>query len=752
MQGPEAIIELVEQAACGINVLDPANHDELSKLLCTVSQINEEITHLTEGPFELLDWAKDSGATVVGLLTEMIKGNVADADSTTEAVSQEISFLQEMADGLSKRPPEDQSSSQTEDVVPEPDVEAPAADPPVEVAAPQVDLPSETIIPEDDVALVIDFVAEACEHIEAAEGGLLVLETKPEDQEVLNLIFRAFHTIKGMAGFLNLTSIGSLAHSAENLLDLARKGELLLTGHYTDLVFQSIDLIKTMIVDLQTAIQDSSPISNQSGLAGLLAQLREATEKRPTEEPTGEASGTLPKGEASGPEATAPASQPIEAVASAVMPAPCSDKIVEQILEPAQAAKPADPLRPGSPKKEVERRSVTDRRVSVVDEKIKVSTNRLDNLVNMAGELVIAQLMVAEEVRNKLAKQHGLNQKVVHQGKIVRELQELSMSMRMVPIAGVFQKMARLVRDLSHKAGKEIHFVTKGEDTELDRNVVDKIADPLVHMIRNSIDHGVEPPEDRKAAGKAAGGHIELRAFHQAGHIVIEIEDDGKGLDKNRILEKAIENGVVDANHEMSDEDIFKLVFHAGLSTAKKITDVSGRGVGMDVVKKNIESLRGKIDISSEQGQGTTFTIRMPLTLAIIDGQLVRIGTNRYIVPINSIIRTLSPKPEQLSSLQDRGEMVMVRGRLLSLVRLYKLFGVVPSSEDPTKALLVIVEEDGRRCSLLVDELLSQQQVVIKSLGEGLGGIQGVSGGAIMGDGKVSLILDIPGLMALAQA
>jgi two-component system chemotaxis sensor kinase CheA len=392
-----------------------------------------------------------------------------------------------------------------------------------------------------------------------------------------------------------------------------------------------------------------------------------------------------------------------------------------------------------------------DRRANVVDEKIKVSTARLDNLVNMAGELVIAQLMVAEEATKNLSLHYALNHKIAHQGKIVRELQELAMSMRMVPIAGVFQKMARLVRDLSHKAGKEIDFVTWGEETELDRNVVDKIADPLVHMIRNSIDHGVEPPEDRKAAGKSVMGHIELRAFHQAGNIVIEIEDDGKGLDKDRILKKAIENGVVDPSQEINDEEVFKLIFHAGLSTADKITEVSGRGVGMDVVKKNIESLRGKIEISSAKGQGTTFTIRMPLTMAIIDGQVVRIGTNRYIVPINSIIRTLSPKAEQLSSLQGRGEMVMVRGRLLPLVRLYKLFGVVPSSEDPTESLLVIVEEDGRQCCFLVDELLSQQQVVIKSLGEGLCRVQGVSGGAIMGDGKVSLILDIPSLMGMAN-
>lgn len=553
----------------------------------------------------------------------------------------------------------------------------------------------DTVIDEDDAPLVADFVAEAREHIEGAEGGLLDLETHPEDQEVINLIFRAFHTIKGLAGFLNLTEIGSLAHSAETLLDKARKGELLLAGHYTDLVFQSIDMMKTMIANLQVANENRSPLQSQDGLAELLAGLQGASDE-----------------------------------------------------DTANAAKAPQPV---SPEPEVKLQSGADHRATAADEKIKVSTTRLDDLVNMAGELVIAQLMVAEEVTNNLPQHHALNQKVAHQDKIIRELQELSISMRMVPMTGVFQRMARLVRDLSHKAGKDIRFVSNGEDTELDRHVVDKISDPLVHMIRNSIDHGVEPSDVRTAAGKPVGGRIELRAFHQAGSVVIEIEDDGKGLDRDSILKRAIEHGVVDSGQDMSDEDIFKLIFHPGLSTAREITDVSGRGVGMDVVKKNIEALRGKIEISSVLGQGTTFTIRMPLTLAIIDGQVVRIGSHRYIVPISSIIHTLRPRPDQLSSLQNRGEMVLVRDHLLPLVRLHRLFDVVPSSEDPTEALLVIVEEDGRQCCLLVDELLAQKQVVIKGLGEAMGRVAGVSGGAIMGDGRVCLILDIPGLMESAQ-
>ncbi len=386
------------------------------------------------------------------------------------------------------------------------------------------------------------------------------------------------------------------------------------------------------------------------------------------------------------------------------------------------------------------------------DEKIKVSTTRLDNLINMTGELVIAQLMVAEEICTGASSVHELGRKVAHQGKIVRELQELSMSMRMVPVQGVFQKMSRLARDLSRKAGKPVDFVTIGEETELDRTVVDKIADPLIHMVRNSVDHGIEPSEDRVKVGKSATGRVELRAFHQAGNIVIEIEDDGKGLDKERILKKAVDNGVVEPGQELPDEEIFKLVFHPGLSTAEKVTSVSGRGVGMDVVKKNIESLRGKIDISSTRGKGTTFTIRLPLTLAVIDGQVVCIGDQRYIIPINSIVRSLRPTAQQVSSVQGRGEMVLERNELVPLVRLYQLLGVVPTEQDPTKALVVVVEEDGKKCCLLVDDLLAQQQVVIKSLGDALGRVKGVSGGAIMGDGKVCLILDIPGLVALAQA
>jgi two-component system chemotaxis sensor kinase CheA len=271
-------------------------------------------------------------------------------------------------------------------------------------------------------------------------------------------------------------------------------------------------------------------------------------------------------------------------------------------------------------------------------------------------------------------------------------------------------------------------------------------------MVRNSVDHGIESPEERKKMRKNPNGQIELRAFHQAGNIIIEIEDDGRGLSKDRILKKAIESGIVKANQKLSDQEIFELIFHAGFSTAQKVTNVSGRGVGMDVVKKNTESLRGKININSIPGKGTTFTIRLPLTLAIIDGLVVKVGNERYIIPIGSILGIIKPALKQFISVQNRGEMVMVRGQLVHMIRLHKLFGVVPKTEDITESLLVLVEEEeGKKCCLLIDELLGHQQVVIKSLDKGLGKVKGISGGAIMGDGKVSLILDIPGLIELAQ-
>jgi two-component system chemotaxis sensor kinase CheA len=566
---------------------------------------------------------------------------------------------------------------------------------------------AEVVFSQDDIPLIQDFIAESREHIESAEAALLELENNPKNNEVLNQIFRCFHTIKGMAGFLNLNAINGLAHAAENLLDMARKEQLLLTGTNCDAVFSSIDMLKSMLVDLEKAIESGSGVSEPAGLSALLEHLH-----------------TCADGQAE--TASTPPNDPVLDEKT--------DQTIDTLLD--------------TPAKETEKKNGQTTAGGI--EKIKVNTTKLDDLINMTGELAIAQLMIAEEVKQSVQTDSALFRKVAQQNKIVRELQELSMSMRMVPIQGAFQKMSRLVRDLSKKAGKNVRLITSGEETELDRNIVEKITDPLVHMMRNSVDHGIETPEERKAKGKPPQGTVRLSASHQAGSILIEIEDDGRGLRREKLIQKAVEKGLISAHQELSDQEVFGLIFQAGFSTAEKISDVSGRGVGMDVVRKNIESLGGKIDIQSTPDAGTTFLIRLPLTLAIIDGQIVTIADQRYIIPINSIVGSVRPTGNQIRTVQDRGEVALIRGELIPLVRLGSLFSVSGGIQEPSEALLVVVEEGCRRCALLVDDLLGQQQVVIKNL-SGLGKIKGISGGAIMGDGRISLILDVPGLIDLSQ-
>jgi two-component system chemotaxis sensor kinase CheA len=690
MQKTDKLTELVDQAASAINVLDPTDMSELEKLQTILDQIKQDVVRMDDGPAELLEQAKGTTSDAVEALQEIFQSQTQDSTRLIETITQAVSTLQNFTDEIAQTSAVSDSKSAEEGFTE--NVETPPAE--------------NTIIADEDVSLVLDFVTEAEEHIESVEAGLLELESKPGDGEVPNKIFRGFHTIKGMAGFLNLAEIGSLAHSAENLLDMARKGELTLAGENIDVVLEATDMMKKMVAGLKDSVEAGKPVPSQKLLPQLLAKLKASAE--------GQNLGAVP---------SSPQVQK-------------KDRELDRILATRDEPRAQEAAAKG--------------KIRSSDEKIKVSTTRLDNLVNMAGELVVAQLMVTEEANTTLASDHDFCRKVAHQSKIVREVQQLSMAMRMVPIQGVFQKMARVVRDLSRKSGKNISFNTSGDQTELDRTVVDKITDPLVHMVRNSVDHGIEPPEERAKTGKNPTGRIELRAFHEAGNIAIEIEDDGKGLNRERILKKAIDNGVITAGEELSDEEVLRLVFHAGLSTAQKVTSISGRGVGMDVVKKNVESLRGRIEISSTPGRGTVFTVRLPLTLAIIDGQIVRVGGNRYVVPINSIARSLRPSREQLSSVQGRGEIAAVQGELIPIIRLYELFDVVPTTDELTESLLVVVEDDGRKCCLLVDELSGQQQVVIKSLGEGLGKARGISGGAIMGDGKVSLILDVPGLMELA--
>lgn len=591
--------------------------------------------------------------------------------------------------------------------------------------------------PDADPHLLGEYIVESRDYIEGAEAALLALETNPDDAEAINVIFRAFHTIKGTSAFLGVTCVAELAHRAESLFSRIRDREIRYGGGYADLALRSVDMLKLLLRSVQNAL-GGEPMGKPEGYDELMRLLADPEAAGISGKPCAEP--TLRVGEILVGQGKAEREE-VDAVAAAQGEQPIGVALVKS--EVASTAEVAQALR-------IQQRlsGISDR---AADSTVRVRTDRLDRLIDMVGELVIAHSMIAQDETVVGGGYYELQRKVSHAGKIVRELQDLSMSMRMVPLKATFQKMARLVRDLAHKSGKIVEFIPDGEDTEIDRNMVDIVSDPLVHMIRNAVDHGIERPEEREQKGKPKAGRVYLSAYHAGGNVVLELRDDGKGLDRDKIVRKAMERGLIESDKGMSDHEIYNLIFAPGFSTADKVTDVSGRGVGMDVVRRNVEALRGRVDITSEPGQGCTFSLRLPLTLAITDGMLVRVGAERYIIPTVNIHLSFRPTSDSLSTVAGRGEMVMLRGELMPLFRLHRLFGTQGAVEDPTQGLLVIVGDGERRCALLVDELLGQQQVVAKSLGEGLGKIQGVSGGAILGDGQVGLILDVPEMTALAR-
>jgi two-component system chemotaxis sensor kinase CheA len=381
-----------------------------------------------------------------------------------------------------------------------------------------------------------------------------------------------------------------------------------------------------------------------------------------------------------------------------------------------------------------------------------VDTEKIDKLINLVGELVITQSMLSDlGSRFDISHLPVLQERIAQLERNTREIQERVMGIRMLPIATVFNRFPRLVRDLSTRSGKKIQLVTSGEETELDKTVIESIGDPLTHLIRNSADHGLESPEERLAAGKSEQGTIMLNAFHEGGNICITVGDDGRGLSRGKILAKAMKQGLVTEAEKLSDEQVWTLIFRPGFSTAEQVTDLSGRGVGMDVVRRNIEALGGTVNLRTVAGKGTTFTLKLPLTLAIIEGMSVRVGPELYIVPLVSIVESIQPSPAAVKPVVGKGEVVNVRGHYVPVYRLYEVFNVKPECADPTKGILVIVETEGERVAVMVDELVGQQQVVIKSLDKNFRKVQGVAGATILGDGTVGLILDVPGLLEMAR-
>lgn len=595
-------------------------------------------------------------------------------------------------------------------------------------------------LPQDaDPGLLSEFLTECHEYIEGAEAALLTLEGNPEDAEAINTVFRAFHTIKGTSGFLGLRPLTELAHKAENLLSRARDKQIRCTGGYADLALRSTDTLKLLVEQVHAAINGSAPRLPED-YDELIRVLGDPEAAGVSDDPN-DAMLTVPRiGDLVVALTGAPRDQ-VESAAGAAQGAPIGEALVK-----SQVASLIDVSQALRMQKKIARRSDEGS-----DSSVRIRTDRLDRLIDMVGELVIAQSMVAQDAVLAGGGRPDLQRKVTHTGKIVRELQDLSMSMRMVPLKPTFQKMARLVRDLAHKSGKQVEFRSHGEDTEIDRNMVDVLADPLVHMMRNAVDHGIEFPTDRERAGKPGSGTVELSAYNEGGNIVVQLKDDGRGLNRDKIVAKAVARGLIESDKGMTDGDVYNLIFEAGFSTAEQVTEVSGRGVGMDVVRRSIQSLHGRIEIQSEMGRGTVFTVKLPLTLAVTDGMLIRVGSQKFVLPTISIHMSFRPDQKSISTIGGRAEMVMLRGSLVPVVRLHRLFGITDGLEDPLQALLVVIEDGERRAALMVDELLGQQQVVAKSVGEASGKVLGIAGGAILGDGRVGLILDPTGVIALAR-
>jgi two-component system chemotaxis sensor kinase CheA len=593
-----------------------------------------------------------------------------------------------------------------------------------------------------DPELIGDFIMESREHLTAIELQLLTLDQDPANSEAIHAIFRGFHTIKGMAGFLDLDAVRDLAHEVETVLDLARNGKLGITSTIIDRILESKDYLNVWMTELDGLLQTGkTPVAPEAG------ELLEAIRGLVTGAPP-RAAGAPEKREAvaiapAGPVPAGPGTPGLMELAREVA-APPAAATEAPVQAPAEVAAEAPAEVVAEVAKAAEARPAGAR-------SIKVETAKLDYLVDMVGEMVISQSLVRHDPDLATGLKPRLARNLSQLARITDDIQRTAMSMRMIPVGQLFQKTSRLVRDLSRKAGKLVELELSGEETELDRNIVEELADPLMHMVRNSVDHGIEKPDERVAAGKPAQARVLLKAGHQAGHIVIQISDDGRGLPREKILRKAREKNLVEAGAELTESEIFALIFHPGFSTAEKITDVSGRGVGMDVVRKQVQKLRGRIDVISKPGEGTTFLLKLPLTLAIIDGLVVGVGDQRYIVPIFAVREMLQPAEGAISTIHGRQEMAMVRGSLLPIIRLHQRFHVQPRHQHPWESLLVVAESGTKLFCLMVDELIGKQEVVIKSLGEGMRNIAGVAGGAILGDGRVGLILDPEGLFGASH-
>ncbi|GAA8998419.1 chemotaxis histidine kinase/response regulator CheAY2 [Helicobacter pylori] len=652
----------------------------------------------------------------------------------------------------------------------------------------------------DDLQEIMeDFLIEAFEMNEQLDQDLVELEHNPEDLDLLNRIFRVAHTIKGSSSFLNLNILTHLTHNMEDVLNRARKGEIKITPDIMDVVLRSIDLMKTLLVtirdtgsdtnngkenEIEEAVKQLQAITSQN-----LEGAKEGTKEAPKEEVKKEAKEEI-KEENKENKAKAPTAKDFASdnpladepdLDYANMSAEEVEAEIERLLnkrqevdkerraQKKQEAKPKQEVTPQTetpkaPKTETKAKAKADTEENKapsigVEQTVRVDVRRLDHLMNLIGELVLG--------KNRLIRIYGdveerydgekfleeLNQVVSSISAVTTDLQLAVMKTRMQPVGKVFNKFPRMVRDLSRELGKSIELIIEGEETELDKSIVEEIGDPLIHIIRNSCDHGIEPLEERRRLNKPETGKVQLSAYNEGNHIVIKISDDGKGLDPVMLKEKAIEKGVISERDAegMSDREAFNLIFKPGFSTAKVVSNVSGRGVGMDVVKTNIEKLNGIIEIDSEVGVGTTQKLKIPLTLAIIQALLVGVQEEYYAIPLSSVLETVRISQDEIYTV-DGKSVLRLRDEVLSLVRLSDIFKVDAILESNSDVYVVIIGLADQKIGVIVDYLIGQEEVVIKSLGYYLKNTRGIAGATVRGDGKITLIVDVGAMMDMAKS
>lgn len=652
----------------------------------------------------------------------------------------------------------------------------------------------------DDLQEIMeDFLIEAFEMNEQLDQDLVELEHNPEDLDLLNRIFRVAHTIKGSSSFLNLNILTHLTHNMEDVLNRARKGEIKITPDIMDVVLRSIDLMKTLLVtirdtgsdtnngkenEIEEAVKQLQAITSQN-LEGAKEGIKEAPKEEVKEEAKKENIKENQENKAKSPTAkdfasdnplanepdldyTNMSAEEVEAEIERLLnKRQEADK--ERRAQKKQEAKPKQEVAPKAetpkaPKTETKTKAKADTEENKapsigVEQTVRVDVRRLDHLMNLIGELVLG--------KNRLIRIYGdveerydgekfleeLNQVVSSISAVTTDLQLAVMKTRMQPVGKVFNKFPRMVRDLSRELGKSIELIIEGEETELDKSIVEEIGDPLIHIIRNSCDHGIEPLEERRRLNKPETGKVQLSAYNEGNHIVIKISDDGKGLDPVMLKEKAVEKGVISERDAegMSDREAFNLIFKPGFSTAKVVSNVSGRGVGMDVVKTNIEKLNGIIEIDSEVGVGTTQKLKIPLTLAIIQALLVGVQEEYYAIPLSSVLETVRISQDEIYTV-DGKSVLRLRDEVLSLVRLSDIFKVDAILESNSDVYVVIIGLADQKIGVIVDYLIGQEEVVIKSLGYYLKNTRGIAGATVRGDGKITLIVDVGAMMDMAKS